>query len=173
MNGAIGCWRWWSRLSLMTTKKPRPTPTASAASDHTMRQRSSSRWSRNGVSPVAFLAIVSRLRAKLSDLAESIPRQLGFGTRRELPHHALQRRTGSGGLPLTQLRESVLVQRRRSVLGARILRHHESVRRIRLGGPALFRVRLRDVQLRGRRFLEVGIAAQQLLEPPARRSVAA
>src|SRR5688572_7831909 len=103
---------------------------------------------------------------------EPIRGQFGFGARWILPDDALIRSPSGRGLPLLRLRDAVLEERRWGVLGSWILADHHAVHRIRLGGPFLFGKRLPDVQLGGRRLLEVRIQSEQLLESGARGAMA-
>jgi hypothetical protein len=49
--GAIGCLRRLTIWKCWTSQRPSAKPTTMAASERRMRQRSSSRWSRKGISP--------------------------------------------------------------------------------------------------------------------------
>ena len=132
-----------------------------------MRQRSSSRWSRNGISPVLPIArapLTYRPRVLSCSRASAASSERGIVLHDPLEGGARRRRVW----PAARSRQRPLVQRGRRLRRRRVALDDEPVYRVRRRLVPLARVRLGNVDHRLRRVLGGRVAAQQLLEPAPR-----
>src|SRR5690348_8660392 len=138
-----------------------------------MRQRSSSRWSRNGISPVGdlgmgmspcyYTAVARKSRRGSTALlgrAQQVARQARLVTVRIILDDAIQHGARRRVLLLRDERERVLVERGRCGLRLRVLVGDELVNRVRRRGVLLLGEGLPDVELGRRRLLELRVLLQ-------------
>src|SRR5215207_5978996 len=115
----------------MTRKNEAPNATATAMSEYAMRQRSSSRWSRNGISALGVLPIRPVAAAcPLAERAELLARELGLVGARVVLHQRLERLPRLARPTRLAHRKRVLVERRRRAAGLRVGAHDQRVGRI-------------------------------------------
>src|SRR5512146_1999413 len=130
--GRIGFSRNRLALKWATTNTPIATPTPRAPMDQIRRHRSSSRWSRKGISS-DFLAAINppgRTRLPRRQRLQTVDRQRRGVAVRILLHHPLPRRPRRRRVSLRHLRRAVLEQGRRRVGALGILLHDRKIHRI-------------------------------------------
>src|ERR1051325_7477009 len=142
-----------------------------------MRQRSSSRWSRNGISPFALFGIGMELkenyeRALLTARGRTKPLsgKLVYQALRVFADDPLQKRFRRVGIPELLLRISALPERGRGEFTLRVSLRHELVDRVGGRWIPTFRTgdeRLSDQELRFGGFGRVRPILAQVLEAPA------
>src|SRR5512146_416647 len=137
-----------------------------------IRQRSSSRWSRNGISPVGDFGIGIPAETSLPWI------HLALGKSRlvrlwEIADEAVEDDPRLVALVRVPEYEPVLVQRRRRVRALRILRRDELVYRVGGGGVPFVFVAVSNVHLRARSLLIIRVGMDELLKPGSGRSIAA
>src|SRR5512138_2970471 len=137
-----------------------------------IRQRSSSRWSRNGISPVGDFGIGIPAETSLPWIHLALGK-FGLVGLWEFADEAVEDDPRLVALVRVPEYEPVLVQRRRRVRALRILRRDELVYRVRGGGVPFVLVAVSNVHLRARSLLIVRVQTDELLKSRPRRSIAA
>src|SRR6266446_5368112 len=164
--GAMGRLRSSMMSTLSSSHQPTIVPTRIATRLQRMRQRSSSRWSRNGISPRGVI-VGGTARRLRSETLLILPREIGLGRARIARNHPRvevpRRRLVS---PLFG-EDTLFVEGRRSARRIGIGTHELIVHRRRGIGCSLLEA-LSDVIHRIRRALMCGEDAEELPEPQAR-----
>src|SRR6267143_4807406 len=164
--GAMGRLRTSMRSILSRRNQPTIVPTTIATRLQRMRQRSSSRWSRNGISPRGVI-VGGTARGLRPETLLILPREIGLGRARITRDHPRvevpRRRLVS---PLFG-EQTELVKRRRGARRIGIGTHELIVHRRRGIGCRLFEA-LSDVIHRVRRALMCGEDAEELSEAQTR-----
>src|SRR6058998_1736730 len=164
--GAMGRLRTSMISILSSSHQPTTVTTRIATRLHRMRQRSSSRWSRNGISPRGVI-VGGTARRLRSETLLILPREIGLGRARIARDHP---RVEVPGCPLVSPlfgEDTLFVERRRSARRIGIGTHELIVHRCRGIGCRLLEA-LSDVVHGVRRALMCGEDAEELPEPQAR-----
>src|SRR5881628_306747 len=161
--GAMGRLRTSMISILSSSHQPTTVPTRIATRLHRMRQRSSSRWSRNGISPRGVI-VGGTARRLRSETLLILPREIGLGRARIARDHPRVEVPGRRLVSPLFGEDTLFVERRRSARRIGIGAHELIVHRRRGIGCRLFEA-FADVEERvGGPFVR-GEHAQEFPEP--------